>query len=115
VNDPAELSKVIARLETIQQDFNQKSGTTKVSLADLIALGGSAAIEDAAKKAGVMVSVRSRQAVSTQYKRSSTQPPLLRLNRRPMASATISLRASPGRPRNCLSSAPTCCRCLCRR
>jgi catalase-peroxidase len=52
VNDPAELSKVIARLETIQQDFNQKSGT-KVSLADLIVLGGSTAIEDAAKKAGV--------------------------------------------------------------
>jgi catalase-peroxidase len=57
VNDPADLSKVIARLETIQQDFNQKAGTKKVSLADLIVLGGSAAIEDAAKKAGVTVSV----------------------------------------------------------
>ena len=57
VNDPVELSKVIARLETIQQDFNQKSGTKKVSLADLIVLGGSAAIEDAAKKAGVTASV----------------------------------------------------------
>jgi catalase-peroxidase len=56
-NDPAELSKVIARLETIQQDFNQKSGTKKVSLADLIVLGGSTAIEDAAKKAGVTASV----------------------------------------------------------
>jgi catalase-peroxidase len=57
VNDPAELSKVIARLETIQQDFNQNSGTKKVSLADLIVLGGSAAIEDAAKQAGVMARV----------------------------------------------------------
>jgi catalase-peroxidase len=57
VNDPAELSKVIAQLETIQQDFNHKSGTKKVSLADLIVLGGSAAIEDAAKKAGVATSV----------------------------------------------------------
>jgi len=57
VNDPAELSKVIARLETIQQDFNQKSGTKQVSLADLIVLGGSTAIEDAAKKAGVTASV----------------------------------------------------------
>jgi catalase-peroxidase len=57
VNDPAELSNVIARLETIQQDFNQKAGTKKVSLADLIVLGGSTAIEDAAKKAGVTVSV----------------------------------------------------------
>jgi catalase-peroxidase len=57
VNDPAELSNVIARLETIQQDFNQKAGTKKVSLADLIVLGGSTAIEDAAKKAGVTTSV----------------------------------------------------------
>jgi catalase-peroxidase len=57
VNDPAELSKVIARLETIQQDFNQKSGPKKVSLADLIVLGGSAAIEDAATKAGITASV----------------------------------------------------------
>jgi len=57
VNDPAELSNVIARLETIQRDFNQKSGTKKVSLADLIVLGGSTAIEEAAKKAGVMASV----------------------------------------------------------
>ncbi len=57
VNDSAELSKVIARLATIQQDFNRKSGAKKVSLADLIVLGGSAAIEDAAKKAGAMVSV----------------------------------------------------------
>ena len=57
VNDPAELSKVIAQLETIQQDFNQKSGTKKISLADLIVLGGSAAIEEAAKKAGVTTSV----------------------------------------------------------
>jgi catalase-peroxidase len=57
VNDPAELSKVIARLETIQQDFSQNSGTKKVSLADLIVLGGSAAIENAAKKAGITASV----------------------------------------------------------
>jgi catalase-peroxidase len=57
VNDPAELSNVIGRLETIQQDFNQKSGTKKVSLADLIVLGGSTAIEDAARKAGVTASV----------------------------------------------------------
>jgi catalase-peroxidase len=57
VNDPAELSKVIARLETIRQDFNQQAGTKKVSLADLIVLGGSAAIEDAAKKAGFTTSV----------------------------------------------------------
>jgi catalase-peroxidase len=55
VNNPAELSKVVSQLETIQKDFN-KSGK-KVSLADLIVLGGVAAIEDAAKKAGANVKV----------------------------------------------------------
>jgi catalase-peroxidase len=55
VNHPAELSKVIGKLETIQKDFN--TGAKKVSLADLIVLGGSAAIEQAAKKAGYTVPV----------------------------------------------------------
>ena len=58
VNNPAELAKVLSTLETIQKEFNssQKSGI-KVSLADLIVLGGSAAIEAAAKKAGNDVKV----------------------------------------------------------
>jgi catalase-peroxidase len=51
VNDPAELAKVLKRLETIQKDFN-KAGGHKVSLADLIVLSGDAAVEQAAKKAG---------------------------------------------------------------
>jgi catalase-peroxidase len=50
VNDPPELAKVLQRLEAIQTDFNR--GAKKVSLADLIVLGGGAAIEQAAKKAG---------------------------------------------------------------
>ncbi len=58
VNNPAELAKVLPRLEQIQQDFNKSQADgTKVSLADVIVLGGVAAIEDAAKKAGVSVSV----------------------------------------------------------
>jgi catalase-peroxidase len=58
VNGPAELGKVLARLEGIQKDFNgTKSGGRKVSLADLIVLGGDAAIEQAAKKAGYDVQV----------------------------------------------------------
>jgi catalase-peroxidase len=58
VNNPAELSKVLARLETIQKEFNATaSGGKKVSLADLIVLGGGAAIEQAAKKAGHNVQV----------------------------------------------------------
>ena len=58
VNNPAELAKVIATLETIQKEFNssQKNGV-KVSLADLIVLGGTAAVEAAAKKAGNEVKV----------------------------------------------------------
>ncbi|HUA62472.1 MAG TPA: catalase/peroxidase HPI [Verrucomicrobiae bacterium] len=58
VNQPAELAKVLAKLEAIQKDFNaSQSGKKKVSLADLIVLGGSAAIEEAAKKAGHNVTV----------------------------------------------------------
>ena len=58
VNNPKELAKVLQRLETIQKDFNQaQSGGKKVSLADLIVLGGDAAVEQAAKKAGYDVNV----------------------------------------------------------
>ena len=57
-NDPAELAKVLKRLEAIQNDFNHaQSGGKKVSLADLIVLGGSAAIEEGSKKAGHPVTV----------------------------------------------------------
>lgn len=58
VNNPAQLSKVLQALETIQQNFNQsQSSGKKVSLADLIVLGGCAAIEKAASNAGYNVSV----------------------------------------------------------
>jgi catalase-peroxidase len=50
VNDPRQLAKVLQRLEGIQKDFNR--GQKKVSLADVIVLGGGTAIEQAAKKAG---------------------------------------------------------------
>jgi catalase-peroxidase len=58
VNDPAELATVLATLEGIQEDFNGSPGGGKrVSLADLIVLGGSAAVERAAKDAGFDVTV----------------------------------------------------------
>jgi catalase-peroxidase len=58
VNQPAELAKVLRTLEAIHKDFNSsQSGGKKVSLADLIVLGGCAAVEDAAKKAGHEVKV----------------------------------------------------------
>ncbi len=58
VNQPAELTKVLSKLEAIQKEFNaaQKDGK-KVSIADLIVLGGDAAIEAAAKKAGSDVKI----------------------------------------------------------
>ena len=52
VNQPTELAKVLDKLEAIQKEFNAGSGAKKVSLADLIVLGGCAAVEEAAKKAG---------------------------------------------------------------
>jgi catalase-peroxidase len=63
VNQPAELAKVLPKLEAIQKDFNgaqsggPQSTKTQVSLADLIVLGGCAAVEEAAKKAGHDVKV----------------------------------------------------------
>jgi catalase-peroxidase len=58
VNDPPELAKVLQTLEGIQQDFNgSQSGGKNVSLADLIVLGGCAAVEQAAKNAGHDVAV----------------------------------------------------------
>jgi catalase-peroxidase len=57
-NEPAELARVLPVLEQIQQDFNRsQSGRKKVSLADVIVLGGSAAVEQAAKNAGYDVTV----------------------------------------------------------
>jgi catalase-peroxidase len=58
VNEPAELAAALQTLEQIQQDFNRsQSGGRKVSLADLIVLGGCAAVERAAKDAGFDVTV----------------------------------------------------------
>ncbi|RLV55514.1 catalase/peroxidase HPI [Aeromicrobium phragmitis] len=58
VNDPATLTTVLPVLEQIQQDFNAaQTGGKKISLADLIVLGGTAAVEQAARNAGVEITV----------------------------------------------------------
>src|SRR5438034_4752523 len=58
VNEPVELAKVLQTLEQIQQEFNSaESGGKKVSLADLIVLGGCAAVEQAARNAGHDITV----------------------------------------------------------
>ena len=56
-NEPAELATVLSKLEAIQKKFNDGSGGKKISLADLIVLGGDAGIEAAAKKAGHEVKI----------------------------------------------------------
>ncbi|MFE1034779.1 catalase/peroxidase HPI [Streptomyces sp. NPDC058807] len=57
VNEPDELAQVLRVLEGVQQEFNSGAGGKKVSLADLIVLGGCAAVEKAAKEAGYQVEV----------------------------------------------------------
>ena len=57
VNNPKALNKVLNKLESIQSAYNKKSSKRQVSLADLIVLGGAAAIESSAKKAGKKVEV----------------------------------------------------------
>lgn len=57
VNNPTELSRVLTTLEKIQQNFNEKNTSKKVSMADLIVLAGSAGIEKAAENAGYKLSV----------------------------------------------------------
>jgi catalase-peroxidase len=57
VNNPAQLNKVLAVLEKIQADFNAKSGAKKISMADLIVLAGTTAVEKAANNAGYAVKV----------------------------------------------------------
>jgi catalase-peroxidase len=57
VNNPSQLAKVLDKLEAIQKEFNGANGNKKVSVADLLVLGGCAAVEKAAKDAGVNVTV----------------------------------------------------------
>ncbi len=57
VNNPKQLEKVVTALQKIQSDFNAKSPSKKVSMADLIVLGGCAAVEQAAKNAGFSIQV----------------------------------------------------------
>lgn len=57
VNNPSESAKVIGKLREIQKSFNESSRNTQISLADLIVLGGAAAVEKAAKDAGIKVAV----------------------------------------------------------
>ena len=103
VNKPAELAKVLSALEGVQKEFN--AGAKKVSLADLIVLGGNAAVEKAAKAGGVDVKVpfTPGRADATQEE---TEVALLRLPRAEgrrlpqlCAQADHGDRGAPGRSR----------------
>jgi catalase-peroxidase len=57
VNNPAQLNKVVARLEQIQKDFNQASKKRKISMADMIVLAGNVGVEMAARNAGAPIAL----------------------------------------------------------
>jgi len=89
VNEPAQLGKVLKTLEDIQSAFNSaQSGGKKVSLADLIVLGGCAGVEQAAKNAGQAVTVPFTPDVWTPRRSKPMWPPSLCSNRSQTASAT---------------------------
>jgi hypothetical protein len=99
VNDPAELGGVLAKLTAIQASFNKSApGGKKVSLADLIVLGGNAAVEQAAAKGGVGT-CRSRPAASMRRRRRPIRPALPCSNPWPIRSATITMRRPTGKDR----------------
>jgi catalase-peroxidase len=97
-NQPAQLAKVLGVLEGIQKDFNASAaGGKKVSLADLIVLAGNAAVEDAAKKAGVSVTVPFNPGRTDATPSRPTSTASRCSSPRPTASATTWPRASRAR------------------
>ena len=101
VNQPAELAKVLSKLESIQKEFNAaqasgngKSGGKKVSLADLIVLAGNAAVEAAAKKAGHDVKVPFSPGRTDATQEQTDVDSFAVLEPKAMASATTSAAAS---------------------
>merc|ERR1712008_492991 len=87
-NDPADLEKVLGKLEEIQATFNAKH-STQVSMADLIVLAGGAAIEDAAKKGGHDVKVPFSAGRTDASAEQTDAESFAVLERKLMASATL--------------------------
>ncbi|OOK74054.1 catalase/peroxidase HPI [Mycobacterium kansasii] len=108
-NEPAELQQVLPVLERIQQEFNgSASGGKKISLADLIVLAGSAAVEKAAKDAGYEISVHFAPGEPTPRRRTPTWSRSRCSNHGPMGSATTCVPARRLRSSTCWSSGHTC-------
>ena len=101
-NDPVELGRVLEVLGKIQNDFNgEQSGDKRVSLADLIVLGGAAAIEQAEHKAGIDVEVRFFPGAWTPSKSRPIRTRLDFSSLQRMVSAITSPTAVPGLQRRC--------------
>ena len=102
VNNPDQLAIVLRTLEGIQRSFNAAaSGGKQVSLADLIVLAGDAAIEKAARDAGVSVEVPSRRAVPTHRRTRPTWSRSPRSSRRRTGSVTTLGRSTGCPPSTC--------------
>ena len=110
VNDPAELATVLATLERIQADFNgSQAGAKRVSLADLIVLGGCAAVEQAAtrrraRRPGALRAGPHRRLPGADRRRRRSPC----WSRPPTGSATTSGPATSAGPRNCWSTGRAC-------
>ena len=107
---PTELAQVLRTLEGIQQSFNAvQVGGKKISLADLIVLGGVAGVEKAARDAGHPVAVAVHPGPHRRDGRADRRRVVrLRSSRPRTGSATTRARATGCRPSSCWSTGPTC-------
>jgi catalase-peroxidase len=109
VNNPTELANVLQTLEQIKQAFNSsQSGGRKVSLADLIVLGGCAAVEQGEATPGTTSQCRSRRGARTPRRSKPTWSRSPYSNRPQMDSATTSGPERSCRRRPCWWSGPSC-------
>jgi len=86
VNNPKQLKKVLSVLEQIQKEFNAKSTTKKVSMADLIVLAGTAGVEKAVRMQVIIIKYRSLQVVQMLFKNKQTLIHLIFLSQWQMVS-----------------------------
>ena len=108
VNVTSGVSRVVSTLEGIQQEFNGSTGGKTVSLADLIVLGGCAAVEQAAKQAGHDVQVPFTPGAPMRRRSRPTSSPSPYSSRRPTGSATTSRRATSSPRSTCWSTRRSC-------
>ena len=109
MNDPAELAEVLGVLEAVQEDFNgSQSGGKRVSLADLIVLGGCAAVEQAARDAGHDVQVPFAPGRTDASEEQTDAESFAVLEPRATGSATSPGTEAEGRWRSCWWTGRTC-------